>query len=66
MTALFKGLAADLHLRAVVLTGAGDKAFSGGANIDEMSVIASPEEGRAFIELIHGVCKAIRPRLRSS
>ena len=60
LTALFKGLAADLHLRAVVLTGAGDKAFSGGANIDEMSVIASPEEGRAFIELIHGVCKAIR------
>ena len=33
----FRGLAADLALRAVVLTGAGDRAFIGGANIDEMS-----------------------------
>ncbi|HEY8572410.1 enoyl-CoA hydratase [Phenylobacterium sp.] len=60
LTDLFKGLAADLHLRAVVLTGAGDKAFSGGANIEEMAAIASPDEARAFIELVHRVCKAIR------
>lgn len=57
---LFKGLAADLHLRAVVLTGAGDKAFTGGANIDEMAALSGPEEAKAFIELVHGCCKAIR------
>jgi len=43
-----------------VLTGAGDKAFCGGANIDEMAQIASPEDARAFIEMVHGVCRAIR------
>lgn len=57
---LFKGLGADLHLRAVVLTGAGDKAFTGGANIDEMAMLSGPEEARAFIGLVHGCCKAIR------
>ena len=57
---LFHGLAADLALRAVVLTGAGDKAFIGGANIDEMAAIDSPEAGRAFILKVHACCRAIR------
>lgn len=57
---LFHGLAADLALRAVVLTGAGDKAFIGGANIDEMAELAGPAEARAFILKVHGCCKAIR------
>jgi enoyl-CoA hydratase/carnithine racemase len=57
---LFRGLAADLALRAVVLTGAGDKAFIGGANIDEMAAITSPEAGRAFILKVHACCRAIR------
>ena len=34
---VFHGLAGRPGLRAVVLTGAGDKAFIGGANIDEMA-----------------------------
>lgn len=57
---LFHGLAADLALRAVVLTGAGDKAFIGGANIDEMAELASPADARAFILKVHACCKAIR------
>jgi enoyl-CoA hydratase/carnithine racemase len=57
---LFRGLAADLALRAVVLTGAGDKAFIGGANIDEMAKLDGPEAARAFILKVHRCCKAIR------
>jgi enoyl-CoA hydratase/carnithine racemase len=59
-TDLFRGLSADLQLRAVVLSGAGDKAFIGGANIDEMAEIEGPTEARAFIERVHGCCRAIR------
>ena len=57
---LFHGLAADLGLRAIVLTGAGDKAFIGGANIDEMAALSGPAEAKAFISRVHGVCQAIR------
>jgi enoyl-CoA hydratase/carnithine racemase len=57
---LFHGLAADLHLRAEVLSGVGDKAFIGGADITEMAVLSGPEEAKAFIELVHGCCRAIR------
>jgi enoyl-CoA hydratase len=59
-TDLFHGLAADLALRAVVLAGAGDKAFIGGADIDEMAAVKSPAQGRAFIQRVHGCCQAIR------
>jgi enoyl-CoA hydratase/carnithine racemase len=59
-TDLFRGLSADLALRAVVLTGAGDKAFIGGANIDEMADIAGPDAARTFILKVHGCCEAIR------
>ncbi|MDB5417955.1 MAG: enoyl-CoA hydratase [Phenylobacterium sp.] len=59
-TDLFHGLAADLSLRCVVLTGAGDRAFIGGADIDEMAGLAGPAEARAFIEKVHGCCQAIR------
>jgi enoyl-CoA hydratase len=56
----FRHLSADPALRAVVLRGAGDKAFIGGANIDEMAGIDGPEAGRAFILKVHGCCQAIR------
>jgi len=59
-TDLFHGLAADLALRAVVLSGAGDKAFIGGADIDEMAKLAAPTQARAFILRVHGCCRAIR------
>jgi enoyl-CoA hydratase len=62
---LFRGLAADLALRAVVLTGAGDKAFIGGANIDEMAALDSPQEARAFILKGTAVAtRSARPRRR--
>jgi enoyl-CoA hydratase len=57
---MFTGLSADLHLRAIVLTGSGDKAFIGGADVDEMSVFSGPAEAKAFIELVHACCQAIR------
>jgi enoyl-CoA hydratase/carnithine racemase len=57
---VFGAVAADPSLRAVVLTGAGDKAFIGGANIDEMAELTGPETARAFILKVHGCCQAIR------
>ena len=56
----FRNLSADPALRAVVLSGAGGKAFIGGANIDEMGEIDSPETGRAFILKVHACCQVIR------
>ena len=53
-------LAADAALRVVVLTGAGDKAFIGGADIREMGAVTDPEGGRAFIRRVHACCHAIR------
>jgi len=46
-------------LRAVVLTGAGDKAFIGGANIVEMATLDA-EHAEAFITLVHRCCNALR------
>lgn len=57
---VFRNLSADPALRAAVLSGAGGKAFIGGANIDEMARVDSPEEARAFILKVHGCCQAIR------
>lgn len=59
-TARFHDLAADAELRAVVLTGAGDKAFIGGANIDEMAGLGGPKAARDFILKVHGCCRAVR------
>jgi enoyl-CoA hydratase/carnithine racemase len=56
----FAGLAADGDLRCAVLTGAGGKAFIGGANIDEMAALAAPAEARTFIEKVHACCQAVR------
>lgn len=53
-------LAQNDNLRAIVLTGAGDKAFIGGADIKEMSRIEDPQGGRAFISRVHACCHAIR------
>lgn len=52
-------LAAREDLRALVLTGAGDKAFIGGASIPEMAALerASAED---FITLVHRTCDCLR------
>src|SRR5215469_17866096 len=54
------GLAMDSDLRAVVVTGAGVRAFSGGVNIDEMAAIDGPEAARAFITGVHRMCDCVR------
>ena len=52
-------LSADPLLRAVVVTGAGDRSFVGGADIDEMATL-DVEGARAFITRVHGCCAAVR------
>jgi enoyl-CoA hydratase/carnithine racemase len=47
------------ELRAVVLSGAGDKAFIGGANIPEMSQLDAGT-ARDFITLVHRTCDCLR------
>lgn len=47
-------------LRAVVLRGAGARAFIGGADIAEMATLADPEAARAFITRAHHACDALR------
>jgi enoyl-CoA hydratase len=54
-----EALAKRDDLRAVVLTGAGPKAFIGGANIFEMATLDA-EHGEAFITLVHRCCNALR------
>jgi enoyl-CoA hydratase len=55
----FLGLASDEELRAVVLTGAGERAFIGGADIREM-VELEPASARSFITTLHEACQSIR------
>ena len=54
-----EALAAREDLRAVVLTGAGPKAFIGGANIHEMATL-NIEGAQAFITLVHRSCDSLR------
>src|SRR2546423_12102568 len=54
-----EALAKRDDLRAVVLTGAGTKAFIGGANIFEMATLDA-EHAEAFITLVHRSCNALR------
>ncbi len=53
------GLTARDDLRALVLSGAGDKAFIGGASITEMAAL-DPAGAREFITLVHRTCDALR------
>ena len=53
-------LGEDPDLRALVLTGAGERAFIGGADIHEMASFGSPSEARAFITRVHACCEALR------
>ena len=52
-------LAADPQLRLVVLTGAGERAFIGGADIGEIAAL-DRESAREFITLVHRCCDAFR------
>lgn len=55
----FDALSKDDDLRAVVLTGAGDKAFIGGADLNELGALCA-DSARLFITRLHQACAAIR------
>jgi enoyl-CoA hydratase len=46
-------------LRAIVITGAGERAWIGGANILEMAELDA-QSAREFITLLHHACRALR------
>lgn len=56
---IFERLAQDDRLRAVVLTGAGDRAFIGGADLDELGGLCA-DSARLYITRLHKACRAIR------
>jgi enoyl-CoA hydratase len=63
LMALFVEAMEDLaqrdELSAVVLTGAGERAFIGGANIDEMAELDA-DTAREFITRVHRCCHVLR------
>jgi enoyl-CoA hydratase/carnithine racemase len=59
MTEAFAELGEDRALRAVVLTGAGERAFIGGADLNELGGLCA-DSARLFITRLHMACKAIR------
>jgi enoyl-CoA hydratase len=60
LTEAFLGLAREDDLRCVVFSGAGTRAFIGGADINHMASMRQSEDGRRFITMIHKLCQAIR------
>ena len=52
-------LADDSDLRVLVVTGEGDRAFMGGANLHELGAL-NPARARDFLTLIHRMCKVLR------
>ncbi len=54
-----EGLAEHTDLRVLVVSGAGEKAFIGGANIVEMAALDRASAGH-FITLVHHCCDALR------
>jgi enoyl-CoA hydratase len=54
-----QSLAGDARLRAVVLTGAGERAFIGGADIRELAALTR-ETAADFITALHRVCDGLR------
>ncbi|HEY1475855.1 MAG TPA: enoyl-CoA hydratase [Pseudolabrys sp.] len=54
-----EALAEHDELRALVIAGAGDKAFIGGASIPEMAAL-DRDSAEGFITLVHRTCDALR------
>lgn len=59
LTQAFREISQDEQLRVVVLRGSGEKAFIGGADINEM-VTLDRTSAEAFIRRLAGFCEAIR------
>ena len=60
LTEALRALADNQDLRAVVLTGAGPRAFSVGADIKELAAIETSEQAKVLIARLHCSCEAIR------
>jgi enoyl-CoA hydratase/carnithine racemase len=56
---ILERLAKEDDLRAVVLTGAGERAFIGGADVHAMAQL-DPPHAEAFITLVHRTCDSLR------
>src|SRR6185312_286032 len=54
-----QALEADPELRLVIVTGSGERAFVGGADLDELAAL-DRASGREFITLVHRCCDAFR------
>jgi enoyl-CoA hydratase/carnithine racemase len=52
-------LAEDPDLRVLIVTGEGERAFIGGANLNELGEL-NPLKAREFLTLIHRMCKTVR------
>lgn len=59
LDAAFDQLSRQKDVAAVILTGGGEKAFIGGADISEMATL-TPESARSFITRMHHVCQKVR------
>jgi len=59
LQAAFEKLAGDRPLRAVVLTGTGERSFIGGADLNELGALCA-DSARLFITRLHQACDAIR------
>lgn len=56
---IFATVADDKAVRAVVLTGAGERAFIGGADLNELGALCA-DSARLYITRLHQACEAIR------
>lgn len=59
LAAALRDTESEPRARAVVLDSAGDKAFVGGAHLDELAAL-DPATAREFISLVHDACAAAR------
>jgi enoyl-CoA hydratase len=59
LTDAVNSLADNVRLRVLILTGAGDRAFIGGADINEMAAL-DQSSAREFISRLHEACIALR------
>ncbi|HWN99135.1 MAG TPA: enoyl-CoA hydratase [Blastocatellia bacterium] len=59
LAAAVNSLRDDQELRVLILSGAGERAFIGGADINEMTLL-DPDTAPAFITGLHEACEALR------
>jgi len=59
LTSVVRRVHADERVRVLILTGAGDRAFIGGADVNELAGLDS-DSAREFISRLHDACAALR------